>query len=342
VGWVTQDTLYRLRQAVADHDNAPAEGWDVRVDVILGLCDVYLAGDGKDPDNQEKMLAVENIKAEAMVERVRRLAEARYLADAYAKDPTQPASPTPMGKQTPRTVADAHPTAKALAKGKTYPGKAGADQAALEMIQKYGLTEAEILAVKAYTSDDYKYINPATASDESWMASPGQGQFKGKPADYLKTDQGRAEMKQLMEEGSLHAAMVEAALIKMEPKKGLCYRGDRMTPKEFSERYGDKKPFKLPATSRPNLTSIARVRNSAESFANNSKDDAKTISVMSEVQVTNGREIRDLSVYGRGEEEWLLLPDTVLQTDSVDEVFNGTPGSPAATRWFVVKAHQEG
>jgi hypothetical protein len=128
----------------------------------------------------------------------------------------------------------------------------------------------------------------------------------------------------------------------MEPKKGLCYRGDRMTPAEFSKRYGDNKPFKLPAWSRPNLTSIARVRTSAENFANNSEDDAKTISVMSEVLVTNGREIRDLSVYGRGEEEWLLLPDTVMQTDSVDEVFNGTAGSPAATRWFVVKAHQEG
>jgi hypothetical protein len=125
VGFVTQDTLYRLRQAVADHDNAPVEGWDGRVDVILGLCDAYLAGDGKEPGNQEKALAVQDIKAEAMVERGRRLAEARYLADAYAKDPTQPVSPTPMGKQHPLTVSDAHPTAQALGQGKTYPGKPG-------------------------------------------------------------------------------------------------------------------------------------------------------------------------------------------------------------------------
>jgi hypothetical protein len=342
VGFVTQDTLYRLRQAVADHENAPAEGWDGRVAVILGLCDAYLKGDGKAPGNVDKALAVENIKAEALVESGRRKAEAQYLADAYAKNPDKPPSPTPLDKQSALTLSKAHPAADALAHGNTYQGVHGADQVALDLIQRYGLTEAEILAVKVYTAPDYKYINPATANDEVWMAKPGQEQFKGKPENYLNTDQGRAEMRQLLQEGSLHSAMVVAALQKMEQKTGLCFRGERMTPAEFKKSYGDAEPYELPAVKKTALTSIATDRSSAEYFANLSKDKEQTISVMSEVQVTSGREIRDLSIQGRGEGEWLLLPDTVLQTDSVQELPTGDAGSPQATRWFIVKAHQEG
>ena len=63
---------------------------------------------------------------------------------------------------------------------------------------------------------------------------------------------------------------------------------------------------------------------------------------MTEVQVKNGREVRDLSVFGKGEAEWLLLPGTVLQTDSVEKLPKGTAGKPAAKAWYLVKAHEEG
>ena len=33
----------------------------------------------------------------------------------------------------------------------------------------YGLTEAEVLAVKMFTVSNYEFINPATANKESWM-----------------------------------------------------------------------------------------------------------------------------------------------------------------------------
>ena len=338
VGFVTNDTLYRLRQAVADHTGAPAEGADGRIAVILGLCDAYLAGDGKQPGNREKAAVVEDIKAEALVERGRRQAEARYLADAYAKSPDNPPSPTPLGKQTNRTLEKLIQPPERWGRAAPTPRRKGPDQDALDLVQKYGLTEAEILAVKVYTSDDYKYMNPATAYSEGWMEAQ---QFKGR-ADYLKTPEGRAEMRQLMEEGSLHSAMAVAALQKMEPKQGLCFRGDRMTPQEFTDMYGDASAPKLPTQTKPNLTSIARVRKSAENFANNSTDPKKTVSVMTEVQVKNGREVRDLSVFGKGEAEWLLLPGTVLQTDSVEKLPKGAAGKPAAKAWYLVKAHEEG
>jgi hypothetical protein len=337
MGWVTSDTLSQLRQAVAEHEAAPAAGWEARVDGILRLCEEYLAGDGKEPGNRKKADAVETIKAEALVEQGRRQAEARYLSDAY--DPT---SPTPLEKQTAKTKLEAHPTAEELAQG-VASGALGADDDALKLVQESGLTQAEILAVKTYTSDDYKYINPATANSQSWMeANQFKDQVKADP-DYLKSDDGRKQMRILMEEGSLQAAMVVAALQKLEPRAGTCYRGERMTPAKYLETYGDESSRKLPSQTRANLTSIATKKASAQNFADDGGgDNAKTVSVMWEVAVTNAREIRDLSVYGKGEEEWLLLPGTVLQATKVVEETAGNAGDPAATKWATVSYQQQG
>ena len=67
------------------------------------------------------------------------------------------------------------------------------------------------------------------------------------------------------------------------------------------------------------------------------------MSVMTEVEVTHGRDIGDLSIFGRAEKEWLLLPGAVLQTDSVDELDDDAwaGGTPPATRWVLVRAHEE-
>jgi hypothetical protein len=347
-----EDTLSRLRQAVADHQGAPDAGADGRLAVILGLCDTYLDrhADKGAKWSGEKVARVEDIKAEAMVERGRRLAEARYLEDAYAAAGNNP-SPTPMSAQSPKTLREAHPGAQALAQGNTIgsvvdpktgkPAKVlGADQGTLDLIRKYGLTEAEILAVKVYTSDDYKYINPATANSESWMKVQ---KFKGKSEDYLTSPQGRAEMKRFFEEGVLHGAMAIAALQKLEDKAGTCYRGDRLTPEQFEERYGEDAPGKKklpPPRTLTSLTSIARNPKSAKNFADNSDNSKATVSVMTEIDVKHGREIRDLSVYGRGEDEWLLLPGAVLETVSWEELPSGDLGKPQAKKWVRVMAKE--
>jgi hypothetical protein len=333
------DTLKRLRQAVADHQTAEDDaGADARLAVILGLCDVYLDShaDKSGKWAGDKVAAVEDIKAEAMVERGRRQAEARYLQDAYAAaDPNQASTPTPMTAQTPRTLASAHQGAQALAQDSTLTTVQGADEETLKMVQKYKLTEAEVLAVKVYTSDDYKYINPATANSQDWMKVQ---KFAGKPEDYLESEEGRAEMKRFFEEGSLHGAMAIAALQKLDDKVGTCYRGDRLTPEQFEERYGNSQAKKLPSRTLTNLTSIARNEDSAREFANGNDNSKATVSVMTEIQVQHGREIRDLSVFGRGEEEWLLLPGAVIQTVSWEELPPGDAGSPQATKWVRVEA----
>ena len=57
----------------------------------------------------------------------------------------------------------------------TAGGAEGADAETLQAIMTHRLTEAEVLAIKTYTADDYKYINPATANDAKWMASRNPG-----------------------------------------------------------------------------------------------------------------------------------------------------------------------
>jgi hypothetical protein len=378
-GFLTKDTLYRLRQAVADHQKAADEGADARLAVILGICDSYIDRHGAETDARarEKLAAVEDIKAEAMVERGRRQAEARYLQDAYAKKTAAEDSPqfssTRMTEQSVTGVQFAHPQTKALAKGQASKEE-GYNQATLDLIKKYGLTEAEVLAVKVYSADDYKYINPATAYSESWMKSQNLATKKGNhkaeddsdepeehshlliptddpdlselseaaPEDYLATEEGQNQLKLLFEEGSLHGAMAIAALQKLPHLEGLCYRGERMTEADFEEMYGDSDNSKLPAKTLLNLTSIATEQPSAQTFANgvDSTPIDATVSVMTCVHVKTGRDIGDLSLHGRKEKEWLLLPGTVLQTDSVEEFPDGTRGRPPATKWVVVQSQE--
>ena len=240
-GFFTKDTLYRLRQAVADHKKSGEEGADARLAIILGLCDIYIARHGAETDGRarEKVAPVEDIKAEAMTERDRRQAMDIYVQDAYAGADEEEERQTALVQESHTAVTFAVSETQALAKGKVGK-KEGFNQATLNLIQKYDLTEAEILAVKIYSADDYHYINPATANSETYMENMN---FKGKrwdalrregsPKDYLESDEGRRHLKELFEEGSVHGALAISALQKLPPMVGMCYRGDRMTPGRF-------------------------------------------------------------------------------------------------------------
>jgi hypothetical protein len=434
-GALTKDTMYRLRQAVADHQKADEEGTEARLAVILGLCDTYIQRHGKEEDARakEKLKTVDRIQEQAMSEMRdwgQRQAQGRYLQDAYALASAERDSPgfsaTRMTEATqPAELARAQ--TKRLAAGKA--GKEeGYNQATLDLIKKYGLTEAEVLAVKVYSASDYKYINPATANSESWMKTQNSPHKPAKPkaqsavvaanlaeADndsseehleppailedasqvdrelatilegddrelstmlesdseedrqlwqllqatsgdnaslpraagttpeqYFETKDGRDHLKRLFEEGSLHGAVAIAALRKLPPMAGTCYRGERMTEAAFAEMYGDARNRKLPKKARPNLTSVATERQAAQKFANGTEETPRdaTVSVVTEVTVKLARDIGDLSIFGRREKEWLLLPGTTLDTDSVEELPKGAYGNPTATRWVLVKAHE--
>ena len=231
-GFLTKDTLYRLRQAVEDHQKAADEnGALVRLGIILGLCDTYLNkhGSEKDARAREKVAMVEDMKAEASAERSRREAEAIYLQDAYAQATAEPGSKgysaTRMADQSAPAAAVAGLQAKQLAQGKATQTQEGFNQATLELIKKYGLTEAEVLAVKVYTANDYKYISPATANDKKWMT----GQFPPNMADERAAM--KKELDQAMKDVAAKALEAnESGETAEDPGPGRTRRGRRKKP----------------------------------------------------------------------------------------------------------------
>jgi hypothetical protein len=357
-GFLTKDTLYRLQQVLAYQQKSDDEFAGGRLAVILGLCDTYIRRHGSDATSgaQEKAAAVEKIREDAAVEFAawgRRQAEAQYLQDAYggaekAKMEVEIGQRLPVQKGDTRLVRQSEsarnaaiPQAQGLAKRK-LPDKpfAGFNAETLELVKQFGLTEGEILAVKVYTASDYKYMNPATANSEGWMAAQ---QFEEKPQNYATTDEGIKELRSLMEEGQLHSAMAISALKKLPLKDGLCYRGRRMTEADFVKKYGDlQKPVVARAEKLVTLTSVSTNRGIAEEFANgrDCKKIEKTVSVMIEIVVKAARDISKLSLLP-WEKEHLLMPGATVATDSIVRLEGGEKGKPEAFHWFLAKEHEE-
>lgn len=315
-GLMKRDTLEKIRAVLSDyHKLNDPRAEELYVDVILSLCDRYLAERGNAPADREISL-VEDIRADAFRELGRIQAHERYLQDAYNQSGPD-ASPTKLQHQA--LTAHTWAGAKALGKGTAATGVGGATKESLKIAQKYHLTEAEILALRTYTAPDYRYINPATANAPGWM----------------KAQNPDADQKQLFEEGTLHAGMTLSALTKLPKKKGTTYRGARMSPADFAQKY--RKGATIDFTA---FASSAVVRSSAEKFAQGRGDAApapdQTASVLCVLKTTNARDVRDFSVFGSKEEEWLLLPGSSFKVDRIETFDTGEAGRPPATEWHVV------
>lgn len=365
-GFLTRDTLHRLQEIVAYHQKAPRANAEDRLALILGLCDTYLTkhGGDTDPRAKAKLASVEDIKAEAQMERDRWAAEAQYLSDARAVGDTNVKTRFLHIKDA-QSVGKAIPQARALAKGERDPGNRefGFTQATLDLIKKYGLTEAEVLAVKLYTSDDYQYINPGNANSESYMKYENfagarwvKWQPEGTPEPredeldeddylpaakaYLASPEGQKHVKELFQEGSLHGAMALSALRKLPRMQGTCYRGSRLTEADYQSQYVTPAPD-WPAKRLTNLYSVATEESPAIGFATKvSRRRATTVSIITELAVEDGRDVGDLSLVGRLEKEWLLLPGARLQIASVEEVTDEGRKWDATAKCIYVKAYQ--
>jgi hypothetical protein len=168
--------------------------------------------------------------------------------------------------------------------------------------------------------------------------------LKVTPQEYFETLEGKLHLKRLFEDGSLHGALAISAMRKLPPLAGTCFRGTRLTEEMFARTYGDAiAPKPPPAQTVRRLTSVATQEGPARLFANGQDCDSekKTVSVFTYLTLKTGRDIGDLSILGRLENEWLLLPGTVLVTDSVELLPNGNSGAPPATKWVVVHQHEQ-
>lgn len=162
-----RDTYSKIADALADFHKQPGL---LKADVIVGLCDYWLTKNASktSPKTEDRRAMVEDVRAEAWREAGVRRAEAGYL-QAFGGQ-----GKSPLQAPEKQTKISALGPARDLARGIATPAAAsGTSQGELdriaggvELIKKYGLTAAEIAAIRTYTLGDYLYINPAIAQDE--------------------------------------------------------------------------------------------------------------------------------------------------------------------------------
>lgn len=172
-------------------------------------------------------------------------------------------------------------------------------------IEAAGLTEAEITAVRIFSADDYKYINPGVKNDPSWLEG---NRVKHATAIAFRT--GAADDVYL-EEGRVHAGIMNQALRKLPPDPSVVYRGATQTDAEFKAQVGVGKVFHFPS-----FASASKDRSTAEGFADtNGKDHA----LIFRIHNSGGRDISQISAVA-SEEEVTLLAGSKYSVQSVTQI----------------------
>ena len=317
-------TFDRLIKALKDYEQSknPAET-KALVTLLIGLSGHWLEKYAKKGNDLRKS-RIEDLEAQAQTELGRLKAMDRYLSDVKGGGVNALSA---MGRD------NAVPEAAQVASGKAG-NTAGTTSEAVDMAKRYGLSEAELAAIKIYTASDYLYINPATANSPGWMSAQ-QGKIDEKAAQQMPRSQ-----KELMEMGALHAGAMMQAFSKLPRRITTTYRGSRESAASFKSKYQDKKSMTFSA-----FGSSASTPEPAEVFAQGMGEAPpqadQSIHVMCILNVTHGRQVEGLSIYGAGEREVLLMPGAEFTIDRVEQHQNGPPGAvPNATAWYTVHMSQ--
>lgn len=316
------DTFSKLTKALADFQQKPDL---VQAAAVVGLCDQWLAKHGTESSRKmkERKATVEQVRAEVWRDAGKLRAQSQYAREFEGAKGTW----FPLQAPSQMTKIGGHGLAKKVAAGE--PGTfEGTDQAAVDLAAKYRLSEAEIAAIRTYTMADYKYINPATASNLGWL--------KGNMAKAGSAFNASAGEKTLLEEGRMQAGMLKDAVTKLPAWSGTLYRGERLTAKQFKERYEGKSEYEQVA-----FGSASKVFSIGQKFANGEGDEApgddQTISVFVYFHVTSGRDISKLSAVG-SEDEVSIVGGTRFAVDRIEKLPSGPPGRKEvpAKSWYVI------
>ena len=198
---------------------------------------------------------------------------------------------------------------------------------ALRIMQETGMTDAEMAAIKIYTAPDYRYINAGMAKNRGgWLTSAirqdesgarvGDNRILG-DADLEEGFSGpRSPADMAAAEGRRHGTHAVEGMKKMPPWKGQTFRGAGFTHDQFQEQFGRG------VWSADSFTSTSTQQAVSEGFAHNESVGGK-IGVLMVFKVTNGRDIKDLSIYS-GEGEVLLMPGTRATVTNIET----HPGPP--------------
>lgn len=298
-------------------------GWKLKV----AKCEAFLE---KFPEARAQCAEIEDVLAAARLKVTKLQAEEIYLKDLRNEG------------DAPLDVVEDHKLA--------YSGEFTEDYVAA-LMEKTKLSEAEILAIRVFTTDEYKTINPVVANQKDQKAYSTSDKDKKTP--WLDTyvrgknknaseEQIEALKKKYMDSGGAHAGMIHQALLKLPKVKGTVYRGQRLTESEFKSFYG-KGEVKIEAF-QSQSTSLAQARDFAffPPDPNLAKD--KVICVIAEASVKDARDIRDMSALKK-EEELLLLPGSVLKVVSTvkeDKSAYTMAEHPTvkSQKWYYIKLEQ--
>jgi hypothetical protein len=183
---------------------------------------------------------------------------------------------------------------------------------------RLGLSPAEFAAILTFTTEDFRYINPATANDPEFMVKSKPGSFANPltmPKKKFLADR-KEKFLELQGEGSLHAGMAMQGLLKMPVFRGKLYRGESLSSTDFAKRFvrsanGDVKA-KVTTFSRNTITSMTKAPNRPLTFMGYSDE-----SVYWEIDVIDGRDIEKLS-HADAEREVVVLPGSQFAITSVE------------------------
>jgi hypothetical protein len=194
----------------------------------------------------------------------------------------------------------------------------GMDKQARNVMEGSSLTEAEVAAIRIFTGEDYKYINPAMAGStwegknpqdkESWLTENIAKEKANKSPTF---DRG-ASYKAMREEGGLHAGVAMQGLRKLPLFTGQVYRGAGYTDEDFRKGIVVGKVFAFSA-----FASSSKNRAVAEKFARDQKD--KTCMVIFVLHDSGGRDVSKLSL-AANEAEVTLLPGSKYSVEYVKEI----------------------
>lgn len=159
----------------------------------------------------------------------------------------------------------------------------------------YGLTDAEIAAIRIFTGDDFGYINPSTVQSTTWLDDN-----KSNVTTSAAFSRGGATDDDRMSEGPVHVGVAVSGLQKLPAYTGDVYRGASASRNDVKDWIANGLRFDA-------LASATKKRRVAEDFAFDNVKDSKPIPVLFIIHNCGGRDIRDLSVNAK-EDEVTLLP----------------------------------
>lgn len=234
--------------------------------------------------------------------------------------------------------------AKSLSSGRASKDKSrGFGTEALALVQRYKLTDAEIAAIKIYSAEDYRYINPAMASRghlafkqqdgksikglHGWLNS-GLGALKG-GKNFTPEDRHKAK-----KEGRQHGRVAMRGLNKLPDFKGLVYRGLVVDTADLATTYqvGQLVDY-------ANFTSSSKKISVSEGFITRELADAsaKGIAKSGILLVVNirqgGKDVSDLSLV-HNEAEVLWMPGQKMRISKI------TPEAKTGKNYTIVEAEQ--